>query len=118
MSRRFSRARNERHAKALVAVVRGAGAEPDGDEFVMDTIAGPLRLTVRPNVAQSGATCFARFTDVERANAMFAPGHHNPYSGKWNHHFLTRGIIDDAHEEFRRQISRYLIREPKNDLSP
>ena len=95
-----------------------------GHKYRAETSAGPYHFSLaapaegqtRASYISAGITVYGVFEFPERARDLGIDC--NPYSGKWNHHFLTRGIIDDAHEEFRRQISRYLIREPKNDLSP
>lgn len=89
--------------------------------FRADTKAGPYTFRIygpkagEPRKLSTSVWVAGRFEFPERARELGIDC--NPYSGKWNHHFLTRGIIDDAHEEFRWQISRYLVQEPKNAIS-
>jgi hypothetical protein len=51
-------------------------------DFVVDTECGPL--LVHPDKD----TVYCRFVDADRAKKGNVGGHLNPYTGKWNHHYI------------------------------
>lgn len=79
--------------------------------FALPTRGGTLRL--QPNVTEHGPTVFARFDDVDAANAAFGEHpaivlHHNPASGKYNLHFGLDVTPEYVAHALRRHIDRTL----------
>jgi len=76
--------------------------------FLLDTAAGKLHLYVQANRVEPGATCFARFHDVNRARRLLGDTVLlNPHSGKWNHHFFTTDV-DTSVDILRRRLQSVL----------
>jgi hypothetical protein len=69
--------------KAVGETILGLGGRLDGDRWVIDTIAGPLR------VRSLGRWIACRFDDARAACAAIHYGQPNPRSGKWNFHFAS-----------------------------
>lgn len=106
ISRKAQDKLNTQYADALHRVLTeemGVVRVDEWYEYEMDTRAGRLALSVRPN-ATTGATCFARFMDVARANEVFGEWHHNPFTGKWNHSYFD-GTPKQAAESLKRHLS-------------
>lgn len=91
-------------AEALIDALLAVGCVDDptypiGPSFRLDTRAGALHLYVSANGATEGATVFARFLDVARANEVLGPVLYlNTHSGKWNHHYFNHdaaAAVDD-----------------------
>lgn len=61
------------------------GATQNGDEFVLQTKAGKLKLFPHTSETAELGTVFGRFDDPKAALKLVPC---NPYSGKWNHHFF------------------------------
>lgn len=97
MAKRNYEKSNAKFAAALTAAVieSGAAKAEHSYEFTLETKAGLLRLSVRPNVASYGAAVFARFDDVERAKGVIG-SLLNPFSGKWNHHYFTDDVKPES----------------------
>ena len=84
---------------AVTERMRSIGAREQGPYgWQIDTVCGVL--DIRPH----DAWVACRFDDVERANAGMPPGQLNPYSGKWNWHFVrpTAADVEFFIEQLRR----------------
>ena len=66
-------------------------------QYALDTKAGPLELSA--TLSPSGVNIFTRFKDAKRGAEI--TGNSNPFSGKWNHHYLSRMTAEDAMENLR-----------------
>jgi hypothetical protein len=76
-------------------------------KFSLETICGELHLIVY----DGWIAC--RFQDIDRAKHELPTDLHaalNPYSGKWNHHYLDGWNLRDAVQDFHDMISRILPR--------
>jgi hypothetical protein len=75
------------------------------NKFSLDTICGELHVIVY----DGWIAC--RFQDVARAKQSLPIGLQavlNPFSGKWNHHYLDGWTAKDAAKDFHDTISRIL----------
>ena len=81
----------------------GRSELPECETFLIETIAGQLALTPCPGF--SIATVFGRFADIDRAKELVAC---NPFTGKWNHHFPEGYLVQDALDEFKRNLEELL----------
>lgn len=84
----------------------GATDEPPGSlpGFVVETIAGPLRI----HPYDDWIAC--RFADVARARAHFGPGDArlNRHSGKWNWHAFKPADIAAMVQQFKQTVEALL----------
>lgn len=85
-------------------------------QYELETLAGPLRLSVHPCSARAGAWVATMFAEPKRATALLGRGlvgDPNPHTGKWNHYFFdeshtTEESIAEAETELRRELARVL----------
>jgi len=91
-------------AQEVTKAIQALGAKETGAYgWQLDTRAGLLEL----HPYEDWVAC--RFDDVERAKATVYFGALNPYSGKWNWHFVKPDAVDV--EYFVSQVSRLLERQ-------
>lgn len=92
---------------ATVTPRRGKVWHLQTNKFRLDTICGELHITVY----DGWIAC--RFQDVDLAKQNLPIGLQsilNPFSGKWNHHYLDGWTARDAAQNFQEAISRILPR--------
>ena len=105
---RYSKARNQKFRKAVLAALRDFGATPGGPyDYQMVVKAGLLYVSIHDN----WIAC--RFSTVERAIGVTKDagsfGRLNPYSGKWNFEFTASQIDSgEAIRFFRREVHRIM----------
>ncbi len=87
-------------AKALLLDL---GAEPQGDDFTLQTKAGPLRLHPSDDEGEEVGTVFSRFDDPQAARLLVDC---NRFSGKWNHHYFNGWTVDTAIADLSAQLRR------------
>jgi hypothetical protein len=89
-------------AHAVTEGLRQLGARQAGAYgWQLDTVGGLL------DISPYDAWVACRFDDVERAKAHVRSGNLNPYSGKWNWHFV-KPTPDDV-EYLIEQLDRILL---------
>lgn len=95
----------ERFVQEIKRLLVQAGAEPIGEDFVLQTKAG--RLTLRPseNRSEGLGTVFCRFDDPQTAKELVDC---NPYSGKWNFHFFNGWSLAAALHHFAFSLAKVM----------
>lgn len=106
--------------RAAVETLLGLGATPTEDgwyQYEIQTIAGPLRISIRPRLAGLGIQFHSMFENVEvavdrlnyRAN-QDSICRLNPNTGKWNH-YPDMEELKDVGEWLRKLLKPYLGKE-------
>lgn len=81
------------------------GAQQEGDDFILQTKAGRLKLHPSDYEGESLGTVFARFDDPQAAMRLVDC---NPFSGKWNHHYFDGWTVETAIDDLSAQLSGVL----------
>lgn len=91
--------------RSVQALLRSYGADPAtgrGYDYGLATPAGELRVTVY----EDWVAC--RFSDPATAITTLPDGAHrqnlNPYSGKWNWHYISGWTATEAIADFEQQL--------------
>jgi hypothetical protein len=95
----------QRFIAKVTALLLDLGAEPRDYEFALNTKAGLLKLHPTENHVEGLGTVFTRFEDPQAARKLVGC---NPYSGKWNHHFIAGWSVESALEELAYQLRKVL----------
>jgi hypothetical protein len=93
-------------AKALLLDL---GAEPKGDDYILQTKAGRLVLHPSDYEGEEVGTVFSRFDDPEAARQLVDC---NRFSGKWNHHYFNGWTVESAIADLSAQLRRVTPTEP------
>jgi hypothetical protein len=87
-------------AKALLLDL---GATQDGDDYVLQTKAGRLKLHVSNYEGEEVGTVYARFDDPDTAKLLVDC---NRFSGKWNFHYFDGWTVESAIADLSAQLRR------------
>jgi len=91
-----------KQAERLIEKLGGTITGECGYIWTLETKHGPLHLNVSVNSGNDGPfTVFTRFDDPKRAHPTTGC---NPYSGKWNHHYLGNWAGDAALLDLERHL--------------
>jgi hypothetical protein len=91
-------------ARAKELLLRLA-ARQEGDEFVLQTRAGRLRLHPNAHQEEGLGTVFGRFDDPQAARQIVDC---NRFSGKWNHHYFDGWTVETAIEDLAARLRTVL----------
>ena len=89
----------------ITALLLDLGAKPEDFDFALQTTAGLLRIHPTWNMAIGLGTVFSRFENPQTARQFVGC---NPYSGKWNHHFVSGWSVESALAELENQLQKVL----------
>jgi len=81
------------------------GATPVGEEFVLVTKAGKLKLHPSDWDGEEIGTVFGRFDDPDVARQLVDC---NRFSGKWNHHYFSTWTVETAIADLAYWLRRVL----------
>lgn len=101
------------HAMSGFLESRGAVAVGEGNyqTYKLDTIAGPLEISISSQINGPGAL-LCRFVDVDRAISILNPSrdynHRLGLSGKWNFHYFDGWNVENAVVHFGAELDRIL----------
>jgi hypothetical protein len=96
----------QRFVKEAKALLLSLGADPKGDDFVLQTKAGTLTLHATENRLDGVGTVFTRFDDPKAARQFVDC---NPFSGKWNHHYFDGWTVESALSDLKYQLGKVLL---------
>ncbi len=81
------------------------GAKQEGDEFILQTKAGRLKLHPSEYEGEELGTVFARFDDPQAARQFVDC---NRFSGKWNHHYFDGWTVETAIDDLACQLQKVI----------
>lgn len=86
-------------------VLLDLGAEQQGDDFILQTKAGRLKLRPSDYEGEVLGTVYTRFDDPQAARGLVDC---NPFSGKWNHHYFDGWTVETAISDLTYQLRKVL----------
>jgi hypothetical protein len=102
---RFTKAQRESFLARAGELLLLLSARQEGDEFVLETKAGRLRLHPSANQEEGLGTVFGRFDDPEAARKLVDC---NRFSGKWNHHYFEGWTVETAIDDLAARLRKVL----------
>ena len=102
---RFTKAQQESFLEKVRELLLLLSARQEGDEFVLQTRAGRLRLHPDSHDDDGLGTVFGRFDDPEAARQIVDC---NPFSGKWNHHYFQGWTVETAIDDLAARLRKVL----------
>ena len=79
------------------------GAKQEGNEFILQTRAGRLKLHPSEYEGEEVGTVFGRFDDPTAARQVVDC---NRFSGKWNHHYFDGWSVEAAIDDLAWQLRK------------
>ncbi len=104
-SRLAPKKQRERFLAKAKALLLDLGAVLEGEEYILQTSVGGLKLHPTENMSEGLGTVFTRFDDPKAARRLVDC---NQFSGKWNHHFFSGWTVETAIEELVFQLRRVM----------